>query len=264
MDHGELLALFDRRLRREAKPDSAGARIERDGGVLRQVGAPHDWNGVLWSDLDEAGADAAIAAQVRYFTARGLEFEWKAYAHDRPDDLGRRLRAAGFTPEPEEAVMVAAIADLPTDAALPEGVHLRQVTDAAGVDLVAEVHEQAFGTSSARLRQRLLDRLDRNPGTVGTVVAMAGEVPVCSARMELYPGTEFAGLWGGGTVAAWRGRGIYRALVAHRARIAADLGYRYLQVDASDQSRPILQRLGFAVLSTTTPYVHQAGHDGGA
>jgi hypothetical protein len=30
---------------------------------------------------------------------------------------------------------------------------------------------------------------------------------------------------------------------------------RFLQVDASDNSRPILQRLGFVALTTTTPYV---------
>jgi GNAT superfamily N-acetyltransferase len=72
----------------------------------------------------------------------------------------------------------------------------------------------------------------------------------------VHPGTEFAGLWGGGTVPGWRGRGIYRALVGHRAGVAAGLGYRYLQVDASSQSRPILHGLGFAALSTTTPYVH--------
>ncbi|MYS42540.1 GNAT family N-acetyltransferase, partial [Streptomyces sp. SID5998] len=73
----------------------------------------------------------------------------------------------------------------------------------------------------------------------------------------LPPGTGFAGLWGGGTVAGWRGRGVYRALVAHRARIAADRGYRHLHVDASAQSRPILERLGFAALTTTTPYVYE-------
>ncbi|MQS15502.1 GNAT family N-acetyltransferase [Streptomyces kaniharaensis] len=257
MDHEEVLALFDRRLRRDAKADGPGVRVERDGDVVRQVGAHHDWNGVLWSDLDGATADAAITAQVRYFAALGREFEWKAYAHDRPGDLGMRLQSAGFTAGPEEAVMVARIQDLPTVVALPEGIQLRPVTDSAGVDLVADVHEQAFGTSSARLRQRLLDQLAQNSETVSMVVAMAGDLPVCAARMELNPGTEFAGLWGGGTVAAWRGRGVYRALVAHRARIAADLGYRYLQVDASDQSRPILQRLGFTVLSTTTPYVYQ-------
>ncbi len=74
--------------------------------------------------------------------------------------------------------------------------------------------------------------------------------------MELVPGTSFAGLWGGGTVEAWRGRGLYRALVAHRARVAAAHGYRYLQVDASPMSRPILERLGFHALTTTTPYLH--------
>lgn len=259
MNHEEVLALFDRQLRRDAPADGPGTRVERDGDVVRQVGAEHDWNGVLWSDLDQATADGAIRAQVRYFTALRREFEWKTYAHDRPGDLGKRLESAGFTSEPQEAVMVAPVRDLFTDAALPEGIRLCPVTDAAGVDLVADVHEQAFGTSGARLRQRLLDQLAQKSETLSMVVAMAGDLPVCAARMELNPGTDFAGLWGGGTVAAWRGKGIYRALVSLRARTAADLGYRYLQVDATDQSRPILQRLGFTVLSTTTPYVYLPG-----
>lgn len=153
--------------------------------------------------------------------------------------------------------MVARIDDLSTVVALPEGIRLRPVTDASGVDLAADVHEQAFGTNADRLRHRLHSQLAGRPETFSMVLAMAGDLPVCAARMELHPGTDFAGLWGGGTVAAWRGRGIYRALVAHRARIAAELGYRYLQVDASDQSRPILQNLGFTALTTTTPYVYQ-------
>jgi hypothetical protein len=32
-------------------------------------------------------------------------------------------------------------------------------------------------------------------------------------------------------------------------------GARLLQVDASDDSRPILERLGFVAVTTTTPYV---------
>ena len=49
---------------------------------------------------------------------------------------------------------------------------------------------------------------------------------------------------------------MFRAVVAYRAAQAAAAGYRYLQVDASDDSRPILQRLGFERLSTTIPFVH--------
>ena len=69
------------------------------------------------------------------------------------------------------------------------------------------------------------------------------------------PDSEFATLWGGATRPRWRGRGIYRALVARRARFAVRTGARYLQVDASDDSAPILQRLGFVAVATTTPYL---------
>ncbi|MEU0027225.1 GNAT family N-acetyltransferase [Streptomyces sp. NPDC006335] len=257
MDHVAVLALFDRDMREGAQPDGPGARVERVGGVVRQVAAEHGWNGVVWSDLDEASADKAIAEQIAHYTGLGHEFEWKLYGHDLPVDLGQRLRAAGFTPEPEETLMIAEAADLTLDVEPPEGIRFLPVTDRTGVDLVADVHEKAFGTDSSRLRHQLLARLRDDPDTVVAVVALAGDVPVSAARMELVPGTRFAGLWGGGTVEGWRGRGIYRALVAHRARAAVERGYRYLQVDAMATSRPILERLGFAPLTITQPHVYQ-------
>ncbi|WP_369166687.1 GNAT family N-acetyltransferase [Streptomyces sp. R28] len=256
MDHAGVLALFDRDMRQGARPDGPEALVERAGGVVRQVSSALGWNGVVWSDLDEAGADAAIAAQVAHFCGLGREFEWKLDGHDLPVDLGQRLRAAGFTAEPEETLMIGEVADLNLEAEPPEGVRMISVTDRAGVDLVAEVHEKAFGTDGSRLRHQLLAQLTTDPDTVVAVVALAGDTPVSAARMELVPGTRFAGLWGGGTVEGWRGRGIYRALVAHRARAAVDRGYRYLQVDAMSTSRPILERLGFEPLTTTTPYLY--------
>lgn len=244
-------------MREGAQPDGPGARVERVGGVVRQIGAEHGWNGVVWSDLDEASADKAIAEQIAHYTNLGREFEWKLYGHDLPIDLGQRLRAAGFTPGPEETLMIAEVAGLTLDAEAPEGIRFLPVTDRAAVDLVADVHEKAFGTDSTRLRHQLQARLQDDPDTVVAVVALAGDVPVSAARMELVPGTRFAGLWGGGTVEGWRGRGIYRALVAHRARAAVERGYRYLQVDAMPTSRPILERLGFEPLTITQPHVYR-------
>ena len=279
MDHDLVLARFDARLRRGALPDP-GAAIERMGGVVRQVGPPgHSndagsnnggegggavWNGVLWSDLDPGGADAAIAETIDRYAALGLDFEWKWYAHDRPADLPDRLRAAGFEPDEPETLMVAEVATvlsaegLPSTVDPPAGVELRPVTDEAGVDAAVAVHERAFGTTGAKLRHRMLAQLASRPDTVVAVLASAGGEPVSAARMELHEGTGFASLWGGGTVPEWRGRGVYRALVAYRTRIAADRGCEYLQVDASDQSRPILARLGFAELSVTTPFHYHA------
>lgn len=266
MDQDELLKVRDRydaEMRRDAVPDAANARVERVGAVVRQTVPGLGWNGVLWSDLDADTADAEIAAQVAYFGARADaggdgEFEWKLYSHDRPADLGDRLRAAGFVPEPPETLLVGRTEDL---AALsvepPEGITLRVVTDEAGVDLMMEVHRRAFGTERPRIREQMLNLLRDEPDTIEAVLAMAGDVPVSAARMEMRPGCAFAGLWGGGTDPQWRGRGIYRLLVAHRARVAAARGIPYLQVDASDDSRPILERLGFGVLGVTTPYVRQ-------
>ncbi|MER7837537.1 GNAT family N-acetyltransferase [Streptomyces sp. NPDC096040] len=256
MDHQAVLALYDRDMREGARPDGPGARVERVGSVVRQVADGEGWNGVVWSDLDGATADRAIAEQIDRFRGLGRDFEWKLYGHDLPPDLGARLVEAGLRPEPEETLMIAEGAGLTVDAGLPDGVRVVTATDAVGVDLVVDVHEKAFGTDGSRLRHRLLARLAEQPDTVVAVVALAGDEPVSAARMELVPGTRFAGLWGGGTVEGWRGRGVYRALVAHRARAAATHGYRYLQVDASAMSRPILERLGFQALSTTTPYIY--------
>ncbi|MFF5973566.1 GNAT family N-acetyltransferase [Streptomyces sp. NPDC012769] len=256
MDLTALRTRYDRQLRLGARPDGPGARVERDGLVVRQTGPAHGWNGVLWSGLGPYDADAAIAAQIRHFRAAGRSFEWKLYGHDGPADLAARLLAAGFTPDEEETLMVAEATALPAHEGLPDGVEIRPVTDETGVRAVVEVHERAFGTDSSHIGRRLLDQLAEAPGTVAAVLAVAHGEPVSAARLDLPPDTDFAGLYGGGTVEAWRGRGLYRALVAHRARIAADRGYRYLQVDAAPTSRPILARLGFAELTTTTPYVY--------
>ncbi|WP_306319457.1 MULTISPECIES: GNAT family N-acetyltransferase [unclassified Streptomyces] len=255
MDHTAVRDLFDRQLRREARPDEPGARVERIGDVVRHVGPPEGWSAVLWSDLDEHTADAAIAEQVRFFGELGRDFEWKTYGHDRPADLPERLTAAGFLAEAPETLLVARTATLPLDTAPPPGIRLLPVTEDAHVELAARVHAKAFGDSGTRLAHQLRTQLAQAPDTIPAVVALHGDEPVSAARMELHPGTAFASLWGGGTVPQWRGHGIYRSLVAFRVRIAAERGFPYVQVDASPYSRPILERLGFAAVGTTTPYV---------
>jgi hypothetical protein len=68
----------------------------------------------------------------------------------------------------------------------------------------------------------------------------------------------------GSTLAVWRRRGIYRGIVGYRARLTVAAGFRYIQVDASADSRPILTRLGLLPAATTTPYVWPPADRGGA
>ena len=104
----------------------------------------------------------------------------------------------------------------------------------------------------------LTDRIDSSPKDISIYVAEAdGEVVVSAAWLVVLPGTNFAGLWGGSTLSAWRHRGIYRSLVAVRAREAFTRGLMYLWVDASDDSRPILESLGMTAVAKSTPWVWQ-------
>jgi hypothetical protein len=254
MDRRAVLAAFDEQVRRNPVPDAPGERVERDGAVVRVLGG---WTGVVWSDLSEATADAMIAEQVARFG--GVEWEWKHFSYDRPSDLRSRLLAAGFEAEPDEVVMVAEIAELALDVEPPPGVSLRPVVDAAGVDALVRVHDEVFGEDHSVLGRELVSRLARPSPSVAAVVAMAGDEPIGAGRVEFHEGTEFASLWGDGTVARWRGRGVYRSIVAHRAALAAARGFRYLEAEAMPDSRPILARLGFAELAVTTPFIHPGG-----
>jgi ribosomal protein S18 acetylase RimI-like enzyme len=254
------LADYDTQIRQSTQADEPGARAEADGAVVRWVPPPGQGQGTItWSRLDEATADAAIADQVAFFSARRQPFEWKLYDYDQPADLDRRLLAAGLEPEDTEVLMVAETAGAVTDVPLPDGVTVREVAGAAGLAQMFEVHEGAFDNDGTRLRQALEAQVAGAPESLGMVVAFAGQEPVSAARIEFPSGSDFAGLWGGGTVPQWRGRGLYRALVALRARMASARGYRYLQVDALPTSQPILTRLGFVALARTTPYIWEPG-----
>ena len=184
-----------------------------------------EWNAVLWPAVD---VDRALA---RLRACPGHR-EWKLYGHD-PDELADRLLAAGLVPEDEETVLVADAASIE-----PAAVEMATDTDAY-LDLAAQVFGRRFGL----------------PRDAVAVVALVDGEPVSGGRVDLEPGKDFAGLFGGFTLPAFRGRGLYRATVAERARIAREHGYRWLFVDALPTSRAILERLGFERLTTTTPYV---------
>jgi GNAT superfamily N-acetyltransferase len=257
------LAAFDSQVRQSTLADEPGARAEADGTIVRWVATDDQGSSwITWSRLDASNADAVIAAQVEFFRSRRQQVEWKLYDYDQPADLGRRLQAAGFVPDDTEALMVAEAAAVTAEVPLPDGVTVRQVTGEAGLSQIFDLHERVFGRDQPRLRTSLLARLDDSPASVEMVIAFAGDEPVCAARVEYPPGCEFAGLWGGGTLPEWRGKGLYRATVACRARLALARGYRYVQVDALPTSAPILARLGFSELARTTPYIWDPDEQG--
>jgi ribosomal protein S18 acetylase RimI-like enzyme len=253
-----LLAVYDQQMRGVEPTPPAGVRYERDGPLLRAVGGrrgyisgPRDI-GVTGADLDRL-----IARQRDYFAGRGEVVGWQTRAHDEPADLTARLRAAGFAPQDEQTVLIGRTAELATAPVLPGGIALRWVTADDDMRRIAELQSVVWGGDLSWLGDNLIGRIAAAPDGIAIVAAEAdGDVVSAGWLAFFQPGEDsFARLLGGSTLPQWRGRGIYRALVAARAQRASARSVRYLQVDASDDSAPILRRLGFRAVTTSTVYV---------
>lgn len=258
-----LLRAYDDQLRTDAEVLDADS-VTRVGpvwcatvdGGARGFATYRDLGGSVGTVLDELIRD--VVAHFRDETEVG-SFEWKTRGHDAPADLPERLVAHRFEPEERETVMVGEAAGLAVDVALPVGVVVRRV--GVGGDLTddaaraGELQERVFGRGTGPSTARLVADLTAHADRVSLWLAEASGTVVTAGRLSIVPGTEFAGLWGGATDPEWRGRGIYRAVTAARARYALARGVRYLHSDSTDMSRPILERNGLRPLTTTTPYI---------
>ncbi|CAM3880991.1 GNAT family N-acetyltransferase [Kibdelosporangium persicum] len=246
-----LLEKYDRHVRASERTDlEDGVHAETDDPVTRIVGRRQGYAGPP-RDLSGVDVDALIARQRDFFAARGQSVEWQTRAHDLPGDMPSRLLAAGFQPDEKETVMIGTAAGLAAEPVLAGGIRVRRTDDDADMHRIAEMTCGVWGPGFSWVADMLVARKKH----LAVFVAEADGQVVSAGWLAPKQDREFAGLFGGTTAVRWRGRGIYRALVARRARLAVELGIRYLWVDASDDSRPILERLGFIPVTTTTAYV---------
>ncbi|WP_125776382.1 GNAT family N-acetyltransferase [Antribacter gilvus] len=255
----ELRAAFHEQVRLADRDADQGDVVEHDGPVRRHYPAEVGVRTAYVESPEGLGDDpaATIARQRDFFLDRGQPVEWKTYAYDEPADLGMLLVAAGFVPEDDEALILGETAHVVEVASpLPSGLTVRAVDDDADVDRLADLHELVWPGSRAVSEHFRAEMRARPDLVMGCLVEESRDGPaLCGSWLRLVEGTDFGGLWGGATHPGWRHRGLYRATVAHRARLALDAGHPYLRVDASRDSRPVLERAGLHQVSTTTPYV---------
>lgn len=253
-----LLAAYDAQLRTTA--ETTGASGVLVAGPLWLVTFAGGAGFVTYRDLGDADAaqiEELVRDAVEHFEADPsiVRVEWKARGHDRTPGLHDALLAAGFEPGEPESIMIGEAAGLAVDVKLPSGVTVRQVTDQPDVRAMAEMQDEAFGNRAASdMADEVMRRLAKGDDVELWVAEAEGRV-VSAGRLEPVPGTDFAGIWGGATLREWRGRGIYRALTAARARSALARGKTLIHSDSTEFSRPILERSGLVRISTTTPYL---------
>jgi hypothetical protein len=256
-DPARLLAAYDDQLRTDAETPSA-VSVTRCG-PLRLVTFAGGRGFVTYRDLGGAGADTIrrlVPEALAHYQADPdiSRVEWKTRGHDHAPGLHEALLENGFIPGEPESIMLGESRVLAVDVQLPEGVTLRRVSEEADVRAMSAMQAEVFGDPvSDETANALLRRLSFDDGMELWVAEVQGQI-VSAGRLEPVRGTDFARIWGGATREEWRGRGIYRALTAARARSALGMGKTLINSDSTEYSRPILERSGLVRVSTTTPY----------
>jgi GNAT superfamily N-acetyltransferase len=193
---------------------------------------------------------------------------WQLDPEVEPPDFAEHLARHGIHPDPhgsEFAVMV-----LPVDAVLdsPEipGLEIRDAladlaTFRSANSAAAEAFESAIPSDDpAVIAMQERRRLNlRAAGHRHLLLATIDGEPAGAASIGLFP-PGGAAINGGSVRPKFRGRGIYRALLAARLEIARSGGVDGLCVWGGRMSAPILAKLGFETvgwrrfhLDTTNP-----------
>jgi hypothetical protein len=251
MDTIGLLKQFDREQRIEI--EYPGMRKDVLAELVRFVRPAPGMSFITYSHLDPASADESIREQIDYFAQLNQRFSWKLYDHDPQDGLAERLAAHGFASDDAEVVMVLDLQEHPQLLSLAISADIRAITTPEQIDDVVRVEEQVWGGQFGWLKERLSAHI-AIPGCVAVYVAYVDDTPASAAWIYFQKGSEFANLYGGSTLAELRGRGLYSALLARRAHDAVARGCRYLVIEPSEMSRPIVTRHGFRPLTAVRDF----------
>ncbi len=130
---------------------------------------------------------------------------------------------------------------------------VKRITDPEKLSDVLTVQQQVWDEDFSWLGEYLGGTLSRYPEQMSVYVAYVNEQPASAAWTYFPRHSQFASLWGGSTVSGFRGQGLYTALLAVRAQEAKVRQARYLTVDASAMSRPILEKFGFEMIAYSYP-----------
>ncbi|MDQ0726434.1 hypothetical protein [Microbacterium sp. W4I20] len=235
---------------------------EQTNEHLLLVRYPSQLGGGVRASQVSSTADAATVVDHAIERTRGWGEDRLTFWTNPSDapDLEAQMQRRGAEHIDTVAVFARAIDELAVDvpsAATAEVVRtLDQVreVDAINVPVWEQValddeglrveHEEVSAGLAAGEHVRVLARLDGRAVSVGGCTIVDG----------------FARLWGAGTLAAARGRGAYRAVLAERLRLSAELGATTALVKGRvSTSAPILRRSGFRHFGDERAYRLQLG-----
>lgn len=260
MDTAQIMQAYNQFERRQLTP--AGGEIIVAPHLVKFVSDTEYGSFISFFDFSSHQAGPFIQQEIEFFTRCKRNFEWKTYSTDSPSDIGMRLIEHGFVPAEAETFMALDLLLVPS--VPPQSITVTDVTEEGGICDAITVQEQVWGQNFDGQFAYLLNMKRLSPEMISIYVVYVEGTPVASAWIIFTPNSPFGGIWGGSTLEAFRGQGYYTAMLNARIAEAKARGKRYLIIDASDMSRPIVTKYGFQVIAQTIGYHYQVETEGKA
>jgi GNAT superfamily N-acetyltransferase len=216
--------------------------IERPGWLQIITPSIHSGglNEVLFSVLDEAGADAVIDRAIADYRELGLKFRWNVAPDCAPADLGDRLAQHGMVVSWGRGMARSTSA---APEATDPAIRIAEV-DATTLAAFSEVTARGWNLEPAPIAALNAEILALPDCRQHMFLAFHQGEPAATASYVAFPRSAY--LLGGVVLPHLRGRGLYRALVVARLAHAHARGIALATSHAREStSAPILEHLGF-------------------
>jgi GNAT superfamily N-acetyltransferase len=210
------------------------------------------FNEVALSVLDARDADATIDDTIEQYRRMGLRFRWTVGPDSRPQDLAARLSRRGMFRH-ELRGMVRDCRGLAARGGAARRITTERVDAATEPEYrrVAAIGWEMDPTPLGTYHTSVL----ADP-TQSTQLFLARYGGVAAATGSFSSDGRTAHLIGGVVLPAYRGRGLYRAVVGARLEAGAERGLELATSHAGPMSAPALERLGFVAVCDFSTFVY--------
>jgi GNAT superfamily N-acetyltransferase len=253
MNHDEKMRILERSVIESNEGYPGSHLIVRDdwAQIITPGAKGSASNAVYRSIVSLAEIESKVNSTCDSYEAMQVPFRWVLTPHSRPLDTARLLERRGLQLLYEATAMIQSV-DLAISP-IHSALEVRDV-ELAQADLYVDTFMRCWELPiemKVEFRDGVIHGLKDSGKKFRPYVAFSDDEPIGTAALLILPSGAYLAA---GTVRKdYRGRGIYRALLSHRARVAKSLGLGQLLIHAKNHTAaPICRRLGFEPI-----YQHQ-------